>query len=99
MAWERRGNGLYYYQKKRDGDRVVSEYVGTGAAADLIADDRAKRKQQRAAWRRERDAELEIDREIGDLVDVVKTLTAAALLATGHHTHRGQWRKRRHGQC
>ena len=38
MGWETRGNGKYYYRKRRIGDKVVSEYVGTGPGAELIAE-------------------------------------------------------------
>ncbi len=37
MAWESRGNGSYYYRKQRIGGRVVSEYVGQGEVAGLVA--------------------------------------------------------------
>ena len=37
MAWETRGNREYLYRKKRVNGRVVSEYVGTGFQAELIA--------------------------------------------------------------
>ena len=33
MAWEERNGKSYYYQKRREGDRVVSEYIGTGELA------------------------------------------------------------------
>ena len=37
MGLERRGGGSYYYRKVRRGDRVVSEYVGGGPSAPLMA--------------------------------------------------------------
>lgn len=37
MAWEKRGNRSYFYQKKRIGGKVKSEYVGAGEVAELIA--------------------------------------------------------------
>ena len=36
MGWEKRGNGLYYYRKKRMGQRVVSEYMGTGLFGSIV---------------------------------------------------------------
>ena len=35
MALERRGNGYYFYEKKRIGNRVVSIYSGDGEAEKL----------------------------------------------------------------
>ncbi|MEJ7861725.1 MAG: hypothetical protein WKF90_08815 [Pyrinomonadaceae bacterium] len=37
MAYEKRGNSFYYYQKEREGNRVVSKYIGKGKVASLIA--------------------------------------------------------------
>ena len=99
MAWERRGNRQYYYRKRREGRRVVSEYFGTGTIAELAemldAADREEHEREREAWRELREAELDLDREIDGLGDTVRMLTQAVLLASGHHTHKGQWRQRR----
>jgi len=47
MGWEKRGNNLYYYRKKRDGDRIVSEYVGNGRMAQRISvEDREERERK-----------------------------------------------------
>ena len=101
MAWERRGRRLYYYRKRREGKRVVSEYVGTGLLAELAAEcdglDRQEQEAERAARRAEREAQLEIDRTIDAAGEAVRTLTGAVLLANGYHLHKGQWRKRRDG--
>ena len=37
MAFENRHGNSYYYRKKRDGNRVISEYLGCGELAYLIA--------------------------------------------------------------
>jgi len=38
MAWEtRKRGGKYYVRKHRTGTRVISEYIGRGEAAELIA--------------------------------------------------------------
>lgn len=48
MGWERRGNGYYYYRKRREGHRVISEYVGNGRAAEVAAAmDRLKRRERK----------------------------------------------------
>jgi hypothetical protein len=99
MGWERRGNRGYYYRKKRIGQRVVSEYVGAGELAELVAEldalRRAEREAERLRWQRERDAELALDQEVNALGDVARMLTQAVMVATGHHTHKGTWRKTR----
>ena len=96
----RNKNGkLYYYRKRREGRRVVSEYVGGGewaaAAYTLEVIDREEREYERAIQKSERDQEQALNRQIDDLGDMVRTLTSATLLANGYHTHKGQWRKRR----
>ncbi len=37
MGWEERNGRLYYYEKRREGRRVVSQYVGTGTFAEACA--------------------------------------------------------------
>lgn len=102
MGWEKRGNNLYYYQKIRDGGRVVSVYVGRGKQAEMITSLDALSRQQRALSRKkcrlERDRIDAVDRMVRDVEDVILTLTRAALLASGCHTHHGTWRRRRNGR-
>jgi hypothetical protein len=99
MAWETRGNREYYYTKRREGQRVISEYVGTGelaeATATILALDRERKELEQAMWREERDVQRDLDREIDAVGDIARALNRAALLASGHHTHKGQWRRRR----
>ena len=97
MAWEKRGNKRYYYRKKRIGKRVVSEYFGDGATAELIAlldeEDRLEREYERQQFRREKETQLELDREIDALGDMVRAMTRASLVANGYYTHKGHsWR-------
>lgn len=99
MPLERRNANHYYYRKRRHAGRVTSEYVGAGELAiihaafdwldraDRIAA-QAERRAQREAWRREAAADAELD-------TLARTLARLALLATGHHQHKGTWRKRR----
>jgi hypothetical protein len=35
MPWKTRKGSRYYYRSTRDGDRVRTEYVGSGPAAEL----------------------------------------------------------------
>lgn len=99
MGWEKRGDGLYYYRKKRVGDRVLSEYVGTGLLAEAIADldarARLRRELDRQVRRERREDILDIARAGDDAQAVILTLTRAWLLAQGYHTHKREWRLRR----
>jgi len=102
MGIETRKGRLYYYKKRREGDRVVSEYVGGGEIA-YLADHLAKREREQKQRERERLAAeqmslAEIDAGLDRLDDVIDTLMAATLLCAGYHSHRGQWRKRRDGR-
>ncbi len=95
MAWEQRNNRRYYYRKRRDGSRVVSKYVGSGelaeAAAALCAFEREARRARRRRWA----ASRALDAPVDQACDLVQALAHGALLATGHHLHKGQWRKAR----
>jgi hypothetical protein len=83
--------------------RVVREYVGMGLVAELAARTdarecgrrRAEAEALRAAERREQEA----DDLVGQVCEATETLTRAALLSAGYHRHhRGEWRRRRHGE-
>lgn len=90
---------MYYYRKVRDGDAVRSEYVGCGTFAEAIAQidraERCKREMKRQQNREERRAVKAEARRIDDTIRRITRLTHAALLVSGFHTHKGQWRKKR----
>lgn len=100
MAWERRERGgLYYTRSRRVGGRVVREYVGCGVrgqvAAMRDAEDRQAQLDARQERRREHEqpeAVLDALRSFGAAVD---ELVVHTLEASGHHRHRGEWRRRR----
>lgn len=98
MAWETRGNGRYYYRKRRIGGRCVSEYVGAGLSAELSAEidayARALVAEDRAVLQREREADAELDAALDRAGLALRGLTAAVLVAAGYHMHKRQWRKR-----
>ncbi len=100
MGWEQRRSGRYYYHKERVGHRVVSRYIGVGLVAEALADcdqaARIERAVMREEEREDRRRAEEIDAALDDGERLGMTLTAAALLMAGCHTHKGQWRKRRH---
>jgi len=94
MAWEQRARGGRYYVRKRwEAGRCVSEYIGAGEDAVLLAglDDAARQgqRQGRAVRRRED----EIDAALDEVTESMVILTTATLLVAGCHTHRGQWRR------
>ena len=99
MSWEDRNGRRYYYKKRREGRRVVSEYYGSGEFAALLADldylDREEEREERRAERRELAKCLDFDHEINQVLDICSDLVGAALLLAGFHPHKGQWRRRR----
>lgn len=100
MAWETRARGARYYVRKRwQAGRCVSEYIGTGAHAEILARlDAAGRAQERALRTQRRRAE-ESDAVLDALDTAAGLLTTAGLLMAGCHTHKGQWRRRREPIC
>ena len=99
MGWEERNGRMYYYRKKRAGTRVISEYVGRGDLAEAVAAHDAwtcaLREAEREEWRETRAAELATAAAVDELSEMCMVLTRAVLLASGHHAHRGQWRRKR----
>ena len=99
MGWEERGGRRYYYRKRREGETVVSEYVGAGAFAELIAEaeelERARREQERTEVRAEEQALRRLRETVERAGAAARALTGGVLVAAGFHTHRGQWRRSR----
>lgn len=102
MGWEQRNGSSYYYRKERSGGHVRSVYVGKGMFAALAADldviERDKKETEREAFRLEVKKQNEIDAQIDEVCRITESLTRAALIASGFHLHRGQWRRKRHGK-
>jgi hypothetical protein len=100
VAWERRGDGLYYYQSERENGRVRKRYVGRGEVAEMVAHaDKTIRQSRKAKAQRERE-ELERARGIAlagvDLDAAAEVLARAEMVAAGWHNHKGgEWRRRR----
>ena len=99
MGWEKRRGRHYYYRKRREGGRVISEYVGTGPAAELAAASDGLLQQQRAKERKARAESENVEMILDDIQALTQALARATLLVEGYHTHRGQWRKKRHGKA
>ena len=99
MAREQRRNREYYYRKQRQGKRVISEYVGSGFLADYAeALDNRKRgqeEQRRAEWQAAKREAEQLDAILGEVEAAIEPVIVALMLATGHHTHKRQWRRKR----
>jgi hypothetical protein len=100
MPWKERRGKQYYYQSRRVGRRVISDYVGTGLIAECTAQVDQLSRGRRALTRAQAWAVAEefadIDRALDYLEQQLRTLVAATLEAAGFHQHhRGEWRKRR----
>jgi plasmid stabilization system protein ParE len=96
MSWERRGNRHYYYRKRRQDGRIISEYVGADDLAQAAAALDDLETQLRRRLRQKQQAGRALDAQVHEACDLIRALTYALLLATGHHTHKGQWRKKHH---
>ncbi len=100
--WERRERGGFYYTRsRREGGRVVREYIGGGVlgelAAQLDAEIRRIREEEANTWREERKSmEALLDKPVEELCRAAEILSRAVFVAAGYHQHnRGEWRKRR----
>jgi len=99
--WERRERGgSYYTRSRKEGGRVVRQYVGGGLlgelAARMDAEGRRRREEREAAQREERERLDALVAPVEELCEAAEVIARAALLASGYHRHnRGEWRKRR----
>ena len=102
MGWEQRNGKRYYYRKRREGGRVVSEYVGTGDIADLLflidRDEYLQRRWNRAKWKMQKDEVEKFDKDQRSLALLTRHILRACLLVKGYHPHKGQWRKKKNGR-
>ena len=99
--WERRERGgLYYTRSRKEGGRVVREYVGGGVLGEIAAledeYERRRRQEEAAFWKEERESLEELAAPVEELCEAAEVIARAALIASGYHRHnRGEWRKRR----
>jgi hypothetical protein len=97
MAWEDRNGTRYYYRKRREGGRVVSEYVGKGYAGELAqmfdGEDRQEAEHKRRELRKAQRTAAGIDAPMREAEELTRLILQAHLLLAGYHTHKGQWRK------
>jgi len=97
MGWDK---GRYYTRSRREGGRVVREYIGRGEIACLMArldkDLREKESEERLAALAEQEKVLDLESLLDDLDKACTLVMQAELEAAGFHQHdRGEWRKRR----
>jgi len=96
MAYQRNG---YYYRSRREAGRVVTDYLGCGVLGELAADldeaERAKRREERRKCQQEIVCDSRLDTNVRIATEATRTLIDAVLLCNGHHTHKGQWRRKR----
>ena len=99
--WERRERGgLYYTRSRKEGGRVVREYIGGGVLGELAAQQDAEKRRIRheeaATWREERKSLEALDAPLDELCRATEILSRAVFVAAGYHQHnRGEWRMRR----
>lgn len=97
MGWEYRAGRKYYYRKRREDGRVVSEYVGAGPLAELTA------MQFEAAPLIERWKQAAVDTFVADfdaagaaydaLSAAVDERVELVLSALGYRRRNGEWRR------
>lgn len=106
MAWETRkgSSGRYYTRSRRQHGRVVREYVGSGAVAEMLAQLDAHLREEQA-----QDAAIAAEEQAArdayyarlfgpvDVLDAAsRVLLRQTLTALGYHQHdRGEWRRLR----
>ena len=96
MAYQR---GRYYYRSRREGGRVVTEYLGSGdlgrLAAELDARDQIRRRDERLKLQEQKQFQERLDDCVDVTGDLIRAIADGVLLCEGYHTHKGQWRKAR----
>ena len=98
MGLEYHNGNVYYYEKRREGGRVVSNYIGSGQVA-LLALERAEEEAARRRAFEQQCAEIaELSARVDEAVDRLMLLAEVQLVASGLHKHKRQWRKRRNGK-
>jgi endo-alpha-1,4-polygalactosaminidase (GH114 family) len=99
MAWEKRGNNLYLYQKVWINGTAKSIYLGRTDAAvyldRLDQHEREKKYFKKVEKKRQRENERKLDAALDEISEINKSLVDALFLLNGFHQHKRQWRKKR----
>ena len=79
-----------------------TEYLGSGEIGWMMMELEREGQDEQAAKQKklhlERKADRQLDRQIDEVARLARLTMQAALLASGYHKHKGQWRKRRDGK-
>lgn len=96
MGWEFRGTNRYFYRVRRQGNRVLKEYVGAGEKGMLAAaQDAEVRELADVMKRRNREQDqslLAMDADQREIDSLTELLLTAELLCHGWKKHHGSWR-------
>ena len=96
MAWQRRGNHLYYYRSTKHRGKVTTHYLGSGLRAHQTALEDQARHTARIQERQEQQAWEALDARVATLNTLTTLLSHSLLVDGGWYRHnRGEWRKRR----
>src|SRR5436190_19288518 len=96
MAWVKKGKQRYFYRSRRVGHRVVRDYFGKGAIAEMAAHLMNQLRLARETHDQRADRLDEADAQFRQLHAQLDRAAAAHLLAAGFHRHdRGPWRRKR----
>jgi len=97
MAWQRRGNHLYYYRSTKHRGQVTTEYLGSGSRAHQAALEDQERHTARIQERQEQQAWDALESQIAALGKLTTLLSQSLLVVDGrlYRHNRGEWRKRR----
>jgi len=100
VGWEtRERGGLYYTRSRREGGRVVREYVGSGPIAELIAEADQLKRERRIADQERGHAELvrlrALVAPLRELDEAAEVIARACLVAGGYRRRKGGWRMAR----
>lgn len=99
MGWEKRGNGQYYYRKKRVNGKVKSQYVGAGefAHASQVLDqtDSALKALDNQEWQETKATDQAIDHAVDQHLESIQEAIEQTLQELGYRKVKGEWRKKR----
>ena len=102
MAWETRGRKRYYYEKRREGARILTRYRGGEALGGphlaLAGISRATRGFRRRTAQAILDREVALDRRLSALAETVHALFRVLMVLEGYRSHKGEWRRSRDAQ-